>query len=372
MKRKQRNLLMVGGILVIPFMLMIAVSSVWSPTSETAPVAAANPVLSVVAISPKLATLPISISANGNISAWQEASIGNETDGLKLVQVMVNVGDIVKRGQLLATFAADRVRADLAQSQAAVAEAEALLAEASVDVKRTIELQTGGALSGQQIQKYNTSEKTAQARLQAAMANLHTQQLRLEQTQLRAPDDGVISARDATVGAVLPIGQELFRLIRGRRLEWRAEVYAADLLKLKSGQRVDVKPVGGETITGTLRMVAPVVDTQSRNGLAYVDLPLDNTTRAGNFASGHFELGTTEVLTLPQSAVLLRDGLSYVMKLDENTKVMQTKVNTGRRTAELIEITSGITPDDQVVLTGGAFLGNGDLVKIISAPPLTQ
>lgn len=344
--------------------IIAAADSAKTPADNTA-VAAAKPVLAVTVVRPQLARLPLTLSASGNISAWQEAGIGNETNGLKLQQVLVNVGDIVKRGQLLASFAADTVRSELAQSRAAVAEAEALLAEATDDVKRAAELQASGALSAQQIQRYSTAEKTALARLNSARANLHTQQLRLEQTRLLAPDNGIISAREATVGAVLPPGQQLFRLILGGRLEWRAEVSAQDLPKLQPGQVVYVTPVGGETITGSLRMVAPVVDTQSRNALVYVDLPLNHSIRAGNFARGWFELGTAEVLTLPPTAVQLRDGFSYVMQVGADDRVIQTKVGIGRRTADLVEITSGITAAAQIVATGGAFLGDGDLVQVV-------
>ncbi|PKM18811.1 MAG: efflux transporter periplasmic adaptor subunit [Gammaproteobacteria bacterium HGW-Gammaproteobacteria-15] len=335
-------------------------------------IAVAKPTLTVNLATPQLMALPLTISANGSISAWQEAIIGNETDGLRLAQVNVNVGDTVQRGQLLATFAADTVKAELAQSLAAVAEAEAVLAEAADNVKRAIELQGSGALSAQQIQQYRTTEKTALARLKSAQAQLDTQQLRLKQTQVLAPDNGIISARTATVGAVLPVGQELFRLIRGSRLEWRAEVSAQDLAKLQPGQMVQVTPVGGNTITGSLRMIAPVVDTQTRNALVYVDLPVDTTIRAGSFARGQFALGAAEVLTLPQSAVQLRDGFSYVLQVSPDGRVRQTKVSTGRRSADLVEITSGITPADQVVATGGAFLGDGDLVQVVPLLPATH
>ena len=371
--KRSHQVVLIATVFVVAITAAIVIAADGADTPANTPsIAPAKPTLTVNLTTPQVMVLPLTISANGNISAWQEAIIGNETEGLRLEQVNVNVGDIVQRGQVLATFAKDTVKAELAQSQAAVAEAEAVLAEAASDVKRATELQASGALSAQQIQQYRTTEKTAQARLKSTQADLDTQQLRLKQTQVLAPDNGIISARTATVGAVLPVGQELFRLIRGNRLEWRAEVSAQDLAKLQPGQVVQVTPVGGNTITGSLRMVAPVVDTQTRNALVYVDLPVDNATRAGSFARGQFELGATRVLTLPQSAVQLRDGFSYVMRVGQDARVIQTKVSTGRRTAELVEITSGITPADQVVAAGGAFLGDGDLVQIASRQPDAQ
>lgn len=371
MKRSHQVVFIIVVIMIAITAFIAAANNAGTPP-ENIPLTTDRPSLAVTVISPKTALLPMTITANGNIAAWQEASIGNETNGLKLDDVKVNVGDSVQRGQLLATFSASTVLVELAQTRAAVAEAEAVLAETRDNVKRAIELQATGALSAQQIQQYSTAEKTAKARLQSAQAYLDTQQLRLEQTQVLAPDNGIISARNATVGSVPPVGEELFRLIRGSRLEWRAEVSAEDLPKLKPGQRVEIMPVGGETVTGTLRILSPVVDTQTRNGLAYIDLPADNTLRAGTFARGKFELGATEVLTLPQSAVLLRDGFSYVLRVSSDSRVMQTKVSTGRRTADLVEIISGITPANQVVESGGAFLGDGDLVRVVETLPAAK
>ncbi|WP_219600780.1 efflux RND transporter periplasmic adaptor subunit [Pectobacterium versatile] len=351
-------------VVVIVTVLMSTANTAQQPADNTK-ITVAKPNLSVKVITPQLALLPINITANGNITAWQEANIGNETDGLRLSEVLVNVGDTVQRGQLLASFASHTVNAELLQSQAAVAEADALLAEALLNVKRATVLQATGALPAQQIQQYITAEKTAKARLKSAQANAEIQHLRLKQTQVLAPDNGIISARSATVGAVLPVGQELFRLIRGGRLEWRAEVSAESLAKLKPGQLIYVTPVGGKTLQGSLRMVAPMVDTQTRNGLVYVDLPVDDTARAGTFARGRFELGTTEVITLPHSAVLQRDGHSYVMCVGPDSRIIQTKIGTGQRTATHVEITRGLGLTDSVVATGGGFLGEGDLVQII-------
>jgi RND family efflux transporter MFP subunit len=333
--------------------------------------AVAKPALAVTVATLRPATLPIRISANGNIMAWQEASIGAEADGLRLASVKVNVGDAVRRGQVLATFASGTVIAELAQSRAVVAEAEAALTEAQDNAQRTLELQTTGALSAQQIHRYIIAERTARARLEAAQAGEKMQRLRLAQTQVLAPDDGLISARVATVGAVLPAGQELFRLIRRGRLEWRAEVAASDLAKLKPGQMAHVTPVGGETIKGSLRMVAPTVDTQTRNTQVYVDLPLDARTRAGMFARGEFDIATGQAMTLPRSAVLLRDGFQYVMLIGPDSKVIQTKVSAGRRAGDRVEITGGIDASARVVASGGDFLGDGDLVRVVddsSAP----
>ena len=337
--------------------------------------------LTVTVTQPQPAALPLRVTANGNIAAWQEASVGTEANGLRLAEVRVNVGDVVKRGQVLATFAPDTMQADVAQTRASVAEAEATLAEASSNAQRARGLQATGALSEAAINQYLTAERTAKARLDAQRAMAQMQQLRLRQTQVLAPDFGVISARSATVGAVLPAGQELFRMIRQGRLEWRAEVAADDMASLKPGMNALVTAGNGAALKGTVRMVAPTVDPGTRNGLVYVDLPATGVSagsgagsaRAGMFARGEFEVGSGSGLTLPQSAVLLRDGFSYVLRVGADLKVAQVKVGVGRRVGDRIEITSGLPADARVVAAGGGFLTDGDTVRLVqAAPPATS
>lgn len=368
------RLLLVAAPLAAAIAAVLVTLSVYAADDKVAaPAAPAKPALTVTVTQPQASTMALKIAANGNVAAWQEASIGTEANGLRLAEVRVNVGDVVRRGQVLATFAADTMQAELAQTRAAVAEAEATLAEGSANAQRARELQATGALSAQAINQYLTAERTAQARLDAQRAAAKTQQLRLAQTQVLAPDHGIISARSATVGAVLPAGQELFRLIRGGRLEWRAEVAAADLAQLKPGLPVTITPAGGSPVKGKVRMLAPTVDPATRNGIVYVDLPEPGAARAGMFARGEFETGTAQGLSLPQSAVLLRDGFSYVLQVGADSKVTQTKVNVGRRWADRVEITGGLDKGARVVASGGGFLGDGDTVRIVeSAPAVPQ
>jgi RND family efflux transporter MFP subunit len=331
--------------------------------------APAKAALTVTAVTPQMATLALKISANGNIAAWQEASIGTEANGLRLAEVRVGVGDVVKRGQVLAVFAPDTVQADLNQVRAVVAEAEARLAEASADAQRARELSQTGALSAQQINQYLTAERTARARLDAQRAAAKVQELRLRQTQVLAPDHGIISARSATVGQVMPAGQEMFRLIRQGRLEWRAEVSSNELAHIKPGMPVAVLTPGGTPVAGKVRMVGPTVDDKTRNGLVYVDLLASGDAKAGMFARGDFEVGAGQALTLPQAAVVLREGFSYVMRVGPDGKVSEVKVTLGRRVGDRVEVTGGLDPSGRVVASGGAFLADGDTVRVVEAPP---
>lgn len=338
------------------------------PTAPKGPVLAApKPALTVSTALPQPARLPITLAANGNIAAWQEALIGSESNGLRLTEVRVNVGDSVKAGQVLATFATDSVQADVAQARAGLMEARANALDAVANGDRARTLQNTGALSTQQINQYFTTEKSAQARAEAAQALLDAQQLRAKQTRVLAPDSGIISARSATVGAVVGAGTELFRLIRQGRLEWRAEVTSAELDRITVGTRATVQPPSGGALQGRVRMVAPTVDPQTRAALVYVDLPPSagqgSPAKAGMFARGEFDLGVSDALTVPQQALIVRDGFHFVFVLGADQRVSQVKVQTGRRMGDRVEVVSGLAPEAQVVVNGAGFLNHGDLVR---------
>jgi len=302
--------------------------------------------------------------------------VGTESNGLRLAEVLVNVGDVVQRGQLLARFAIESVQADVAQARAAVNEATASALEATANADRVRTLQGTGTFSGQQINQYLTAEQTARARVESAKAGLAAQALRLKNTQVPAPDSGIISTRSATVGAVLASGTELFRLIRQGRLEWRAEVTSTELGRLLPGTAVSVTAASGARLLGRVRMVAPTVDPQTRSGLVYVDLPTDPKTgspsgfKAGMFGRGEFELGSSNALTVPQQAVVVRDGFSYVFRLNTDQRVSQLKLQIGRRVGDRVEVLAGIGADAVLVASGAGFLNDGDLVKVV--PALTQ
>lgn len=329
--------------------------------------------LSVTLIQPQQTELPLKMFANGNIAAWQEAIIGSEANGLRLTNVLVNVGDVVKKGQLLADFSAESIEAELNQAKASLSEAEVQGKETINNAERARTLQNTGAMSNQQIDQYIAAADSAKAKIDVAKAAVAMQQIRLKNTKIYAPDSGIISARSATVGAVVGVGTELFKLIRQSRLEWRAEVTSTDLPSVKTGMQVNVTAADGSSFKGHVRMVSPTVDLQTRNALIYVDLPVNSTAKAGMFAKGEFVLGRFRSLTLPQQALVLRDGFTYVFvvkngsdpKDRDNKTVRQVKVQTGRRIGNLVEIVSGLEPNQPLVATGGAFLSDRDLVKVV-------
>lgn len=320
-------------------------------------------------------TLDATVPANGNIASWQEALIGSEVNGLLLTEVLVNVGDHVKRGQVLARFSSSTINADIAQAAANLAEAKAAAIEATGNANRARSIKDTGALSAQQIEQYISSEASTKAHVEAAEASLNLQRVKLRQTTVEAPDSGIISSRTATVGSVASPGQELFRLVRQGRLEWRAEMTSADVGKIKIGMTAELTLPDGNVLKGKVRAVAPSIDSQTRNAIVYVDLP-GSSAKAGMYARGKFVLANTQALTLPASAVVIKDGFSYVMKVEDSPaspdaksqaskRVKQIKVETGRRSGEVVEVLNLEDSDDSYVASGGAFLADGDVVRVV-------
>ncbi len=359
----KRALLVPAGaaLLVVAFVLFARAGT----DGAVAPKPSAPPVLAVTLTRAAVSTMPVRIPASGTVAAWQEASVGAESDGLRLVGIEADVGDIVRRGQVLARFDAAVVEAELAEARASVAQAQAERVQADTDATRAKRLDVRGALSTQQVDQYVAAANTARARLDAARAVEARHRLRLAQTRVLAPSDGIVTSRTATVGAVVPAGTELFRLIRDGRLEWRAAVGSADLEKLAPGQTATIELQGRAAIRGTLRTIAPVIDAATLSGLLYVDLPPDSALRVGAFVRGHVDAGEATALTLPQNAVLLRDGFAYVMRVGPASNVVLTKVALGRRAGDRVEIAAGITAADAVIASGLGFLSEGDTVSVV-------
>ena len=335
------------------------------------PTAVAKPAmaLTVSVVRPERVEWPEVIQASGTITAWQEAIVGAEVVGLRLAELMVDVGDEVTKGQVLARFDDATTLAMVRQTESAVAEAEANVAEAEANAQRAERLGKTGALSQQDATQYLTRGRTAQAQLESAKARLHSQKLALDYTRVVAPDDGVISSRKAMLGMVAAPGTELFRLVRQNRLEWRAELTGAQLAQVQVGDVASVQLVDRTIAHGKVRQVAPVLDESTRIGVAYVELDRSadaNTgARAGMYGTGSITLGHRVALTLPSDAIVLRDGHEYVFVLGPDGRVALTKVDVGRRFGNGVEISAGLTDEQQVVSAGAAFLNDADAVRVV-------
>ncbi|WP_153112154.1 efflux RND transporter periplasmic adaptor subunit [Propionivibrio limicola] len=309
----------------------------------------------ITVIKPKVDFWPEQVDAKGNIMPWQESHIGTEVGGLRLLSVLVNVGDIVRKGQVLARLNPATVETELETAKAQFEEAEATLTQAVATLERAKRLMPSGGVSQQEMMRYETQKHTAEARLNAARAQLKKQQLRLDNTTLVANDDGVISASAASEGAIVQSGSELFRLIRQGRLEWRAEVDGETLLKLSPGQEVTVKSPLGTDVKGRVRQASPAVDLTTRTGLAYVDLPTEAHLKAGLRVSGTLTVGKRRVLSVPATAVQRQEGGARVFKVGEDNKIDAVDVKTGRVNDDWIEITAGLDENTPIVANSASL-----------------
>jgi RND family efflux transporter MFP subunit len=323
--------------------------------------------LTVEIETPKRQAWPQQIHANGVLAPWQEVIVSPETGGLRIAELLVDVGSTVRRGQVIARLADETVRTELAKQEALVAQAEASLGKAVADLRRASVVDVAGAISPQRLDEYRATEAASRASLASARADLEATRLRLRQTKILAPDDGVVSSRAGVLGNVVSAGAEVYRLVRQGRVEWQPELDARQLSAIAAGQTAKVQLPDGSSVEGKVRLVAPTLSTGTGRGIAYVRLPPGNGVRPGAFASGLIALEATTALTVHQSAVVLKDGRAYVYILGSGNKVHSQAVTTGRQQGSRIEILSGLEPSQSIVASGGGFLSEGASVTVTSS-----
>lgn len=324
--------------------------------------------LTVSVAKPEAVVWPVTIPASGRLAAWHEAVIAAEVSGQRIIDVRTDVGAFVKKGDLLVQFAPDTAQAELEQQQSAVEQAEADLEQATANADRARGLTGSGALSNQQTTEYLITERKAKAELASARAALTSAQLTFDRTKIYAIDDGVISERSASLGKVVTAGDELFKLIRQNRVEWQAELPLKRLLNVEEGTKAIIPTPVGE-VRGEVRLIAPTTSTDNGRVTVYVTLHPDAgmpSPKTGILVSGYFELDRTDALTVPASAVVMRDGFSYVYVANDADQptVARKRVETGRRQDDRVEIVSGLERTDTVVTAGGAFLADGSVVRV--------
>lgn len=349
-------------------LLLAGAWMLWPGRSSSAAPSPERPALSVTAGKVSIRSLRSVVKASGAIAAWQEGSIGARISGLPVVAVEVNVGDVVKKGQVLARLDDAVVLTDLRQAEANLAAAQAAARQAAANRDRALALKATGALSDQDILQNTTLAATGEAQVAQARAALEATQLKLRYTRLIAPDDGVISSRTAALGLISQSGSELFRFIRQGRLEWRAELTASQVSQVQPGQLAEVQLPDGHPVSGRVRQLSPQLSQDTRLALAYVDLDAASVAksgaRAGMYGSGEIRLGASDAITVPAESVVIRDGRSYVMRLD-GSRAQQVPVTTGRREGPYTEILKGLSAGDAVVVRGAGFVTDNDLVHIV-------
>ena len=351
---------------LVMLLCLLATACAKDPVATPSP-----PSLTVSVATPTQQALPRRITASGSVAAWEPISLGVELSGQRVAEVLVEVGDVVAAGQPLLRLDARSLDMELRQAEAALAQAQANLAVASANARRGERLKREQLIAASEADQLVSGELGAQAQRQTAQAQLENARLRRGFATLRSPHAGVVSQRMVQPGQVVAAGAELLSLIRDGRLEWRAELAQADLLRVGEGAAVFVQsPVGGE-VPGQVRRVSPALDAQRRIGTIYADLPEPGDLRAGMFAQGRIALGEGSALLVPMDALARRDGRAHVFVVGDDGRVQERVVETGAVFGERIEVRSGLDGSERVVTRGAGFLGDGDLVRVVDAPAAT-
>lgn len=311
-----------------------------------------------------------SIVASGPVSPWEEMQLGVELSGVRVTSLKVDVGQSVKRGELLLELDHRTLDSDLRQADASLNEAKAGLQLASINFNRGQQLGKSQLISASALDELRAGVVQAQARLSTTQAIRDGVQLRRDFASLRAPDDGIISKRLVQPGQVVMAGSELLRLIRQGRLEWRAELNETDLANVKTGMTIRLQTSNGEIVEGRVRAVSPGLDATTRTGTLYADLPNPGNLKAGTFLQGRILLGSGDVLTVPTTAVVQRDGHSYVFKVNADNTVQRIRVSSGISESGFVEINNGLKAGDAVVNSGTGFLADGDRVRVVADAPV--
>ena len=347
----------------LPLVVVYALALSLTGCTREAPDAAATPSLTVVMVQPKRQPVTRQVQASGAVAAWEEIQLGSELNGVRVDSVTVDVGDRVRKGDVLVRLDARTASAELARADAAIVEAKANLALAEARATRTKALAADALVPAQDVDDVVAGEARARAQLDTAHANRQAAALRVEFALVRAPEDGVVASRSVQPGQLVGTG-ELLRLIRDGRLEWRAELDEQDLPKVPMGGTVSITSADGVLVTGRVHRVAPGLDPARRTGTVYVTLPRPGALRAGTFAEGRLLIGTDEALTIPTEAVVRRDGRAYVFLVDGEQRARERLVELGVTVGTDIEVRDGLTLGEAVVARGAGFLNDGDLVRV--------
>ncbi|UHS57289.1 efflux RND transporter periplasmic adaptor subunit [Agrobacterium vaccinii] len=382
---------------IAPRLAVIMVSALVLPGIAGAQTAADRKNLPSIVVS-KAATRDLvdRVIATGTIRPVDEIYVQPLVDGLSVDKLNVDIGDRVEAGAVLAELSKDslllqksqlqanraKAEAGVAQNKAQVIEAQANYDDAVRQRDRADRLGKSGSGSVSQVEQTAAAADVANARLQASRqavtvgeadikvvdAQIEDIDLKLARTSVKTPVAGVVSAKNARVGAIASgSGNPLFTVIKDNAIELVADLSETDIQQVKIGQRAIITVAGGRNrIEGKVRIVSPTVDAATRLGTVHIVLPTDSPARAGMYGSAEVVIASANALALPLSAVTSgRDG-STTRRVEDGV-VKQVPVEIGIQDGGFVEIKSGISAGDVVVEKAGAFVRDGDKINPVPA-----
>ncbi len=308
--------------------------------------------------------LEVAITASGRLVPREEAAVGSELAGYRVAQVFAEEGDVVGRGAVLARLDAALLHGEIARARAEVARAEATASRARLEAERVRDLDGSGVLSQEAIDQRRIALRENEAALASARAQLQDLATRRARLTLRAPVGGTILARNIAPGSISGAGTDpLFRIARDSLIELAAEVSEADLSRIGRGVPVQVTLPDGSVVEGEVRTIQPRIDEANQLGIVRVRLPVRPDLRAGGTATARFKGEARNVVAVPEAAIQYGAQGPSVMVLAPGNRARRVAVRTGTRAEGYVELLQGPKPGTQVLLSGAAFVLEGDIVR---------
>jgi len=355
---------------VLTLAAVLALGACSGDVPEGSQTSAAPSAMAVTTAPVEMRELARTVLVSGAIAPVEEMQLGVEVSGLRVTELLIDVGQPVRRGQVLLRLDRRMLDSELQQAEAALREAEAGAALARANLARGENLARERYISAGQLDELRAARTQGEARVGTARAGRDAAALRRSFAELRAPADGIVSKRLVQPGQVVAAGGELLRLIRDGRLEWRAELPVAQLAAVTPGDRISLRGPAGAVVEGRVRAVSPGVDAATRTGTVYADLPDPKGLAAGAYLEGRIDIGRARVATVPAAAVVLRDGFAtlYTVEAKDGARVARARrVRIGARDGGHVELLDGPKPGQPVVVKGAGFLADGDAVRVVPA-----
>lgn len=331
--------------------------------SDEAPVAPTAP--SVTVLIPGRVQVSDFVTATGTISARREMPVGVQGEGGMVTAVLVDAGQYVRAGQVLARVDRSVQTAQAAQMRASAQSAQADARLAQVELDRAQTLVSKGFVSAADIDRRTATRDSARARAAASAAQASEMAARLARLDIRAPAAGLVLDRAVEPGQIVSGGSmPLFRIAKDGEFELQAKVAEQDIARLKVGIPAKVTPVGAPAaITGKIWLLEPSIDAQTRQGMARIALPANTTLRAGGFAAARITAGQALRPVLPQSAVQSDTKGAYVFIVGAGDKVARRDITIGEVGEFGIAVASGLNGNERVVMSAAAFLNPGEKIR---------
>jgi RND family efflux transporter MFP subunit len=337
---------------------------------QPAPIAAGKlqemqlPLVSVM--TPRLKAVQSTVTFTGTIHARYDMPISAEGESGRITAVLAEAGDHVKRGQVLVRLDQSVLIPQVNRLEASLEEAKAQANLSAAEYRRAQGVEAAGALSAEEIARRRAAAVTDEARVKVAAAQLNEAKARLGKTEIVAPANGIVLTRNAEVGQTAsPGGEPLFRLARDGEMEMRGQVAERDLAALSVDQKAEVYLTGiDEPFAGKVRLLGAIIDPQTRLGEIRIALTPDAKIRPGAFARAEVTTGAAQHPILPQTAVLSDAEGTYVLVVNEKSEAERRAVRVANTIPEGLVIAEGLTGDERVISTAGAFLRIGEKVRV--------